>query len=159
MKDKAYSSTINSHPRGGWGVRTAGGVDRCLYPPQSFQLKLTAYQNVMQGNFVFSYISFSSVWLSDVGKQNFVRKLQGKLEIGIRPMYLEVHEASLEGGIPAAVKSVEDQGSFKILTLNMNGHVLRARLPEGQAVPSNEAWLRFPPQWTKLFAGGRLVSK
>ena len=87
------------------------------------------------------------------------QKARGKLEIGIRPMYLEVHEASFKGAIPAAVKSVEDQGSFKILTLNMNGHMLRARLPEGQAVPSNEAWLRFPPQWTKLFVDGRLVSK
>ena len=87
------------------------------------------------------------------------QKEQGKIEIGIRPMHLEVHADAFDGGIPAAVKSVQDQGSFKILTLNMTGHTLRARLPEGQAVPSNEAWLRFPPQWTKLFADGRLVNK
>jgi glycerol transport system ATP-binding protein len=86
-------------------------------------------------------------------------KAQGKMEIGIRPMHLEVHAESVEGGIPAAVKSVQDQGSFKIFTVNMAGHTLRIRLPEGQAVPSNEAWLRFLPQWTKLFADGRLVSK
>ena len=30
-------------------------------------------------------------------------------------------------------------------------------LPEDQAVPGNEAWLRFPTQGTKLFADGRLV--
>jgi glycerol transport system ATP-binding protein len=83
---------------------------------------------------------------------------QGKMEIGIRPMYLEVHPESVQGGIPAVVKSVEDQGSFKILTVNMAGHTLRARLPEDRAVPSNEAWLRFPKRWTKLFADGRLVS-
>jgi glycerol transport system ATP-binding protein len=87
------------------------------------------------------------------------QKERGKIEIGIRPMHLEVHADAVDGGIPAAVKSVQDQGSFKILTVNMTGHTLRARLPEGQAVPSNEAWLRFPPQWTKLFADGRLVSK
>jgi glycerol transport system ATP-binding protein len=86
-------------------------------------------------------------------------KAQGKMEIGIRPLYLEVHTESVEGGIPAAVKSVQDQGSFKILTLNMAGHMLHARLPEVQAVPSNKAWLRFPKRWTKLFADGRLVSK
>jgi glycerol transport system ATP-binding protein len=85
------------------------------------------------------------------------KKAQGELELGIRPMYLEVHAESIKGGIPAAVKALQDQGSFKILTVNMAGHTLRARLPEGQAVPSNEAWLRFPPQWTKLFADGRLV--
>ena len=87
------------------------------------------------------------------------QKELGKIEIGIRPMHLEVHADAVDGGIPAAVKSVQDQGSFKILTVNMTGHTLRARLPEGQAVPSNEAWLRFPPQWTKLYADGRLVSK
>jgi glycerol transport system ATP-binding protein len=87
------------------------------------------------------------------------QKAQGKLELGIRPMYLEVHTESVEGGIPARVKTVEDQGSFKIITLNLSGHTLRARLPEGQSVPASKAWLRFPPQWTKLFADGRLVSK
>ncbi len=86
------------------------------------------------------------------------QKAEGKMEIGIRPMYLEVHPESIENGIQAAVKSVEDQGSFKILTVNMAGHNLRARLPEEQPVPSGEAWLRFPPQWTKLFANERLVN-
>ncbi|CAB1084974.1 ABC transporter ATP-binding protein [Alkalispirochaeta odontotermitis] len=86
-------------------------------------------------------------------------KAQGKMEIGIRPMFLEAHSAAVENSIPAAVKSVEDQGSFKILTATMAGHTLRARLPESQAVPSNEAWLRFPKKWTKLFANERLVGK
>jgi glycerol transport system ATP-binding protein len=87
------------------------------------------------------------------------QKAQGKMEIGIRPMHLEVHAESVEGGIPATVKLVQDQGSFKILTVNMAGHTLRARLPEGQTVPSHEAWLRFPKKWTKLFANERLVKK
>jgi glycerol transport system ATP-binding protein len=87
------------------------------------------------------------------------KKAQGKMEIGIRPTHLEVHAEAVKGGIPAAVKSVQDQGSFKILTLNMAGHTLRAHVPEDQAVPSQEAWLRFPKQWTRLFADERLVMK
>ncbi len=86
------------------------------------------------------------------------QKSQGKMEIGIRPMYLEVHTEAVQDGIPATIKSVEDQGSFKILTVNMAGHILRARLSEDQTVPSNQAWLRFPKKWTKLFADERLVS-
>ena len=86
------------------------------------------------------------------------KKAQGELELGIRPMYLEVHTQSVKGGISARVRTVEDQGSFKIVTVDLAGHTLRARLPEGQTVPENEAWLRFPPQWTKLFADGRLVN-
>ena len=30
------------------------------------------------------------------------QKAQGKMEIGIRPMYLEVHPESVKGGIPAS---------------------------------------------------------
>ena len=87
------------------------------------------------------------------------QKAHGKLEIGIRPMFLEVHTESVKGGIPAAVKSLEDQGSFKIITINMAGHTLRARVPEVQAVPSEKSWLRFPKRWTKLFVDGRLLKK
>ena len=84
-------------------------------------------------------------------------KIEGKLEIGIRPMYLECHAAVVKDGISTRVKAVEDQGNFKIVTVKLAGHTLRARLPEDQAVPGNEAWIRFPSQWTKLFADGRLV--
>jgi glycerol transport system ATP-binding protein len=85
------------------------------------------------------------------------QKARGKLELGIRPMYLEVHNRAVENGIPAVLKSVEDQGSFKILTLRMAGNTLRARLPEDHALPSTEAWIRFPAQRTRLFADGRLL--
>jgi glycerol transport system ATP-binding protein len=86
-------------------------------------------------------------------------KARGELELGIRPMHLVVHTQPVNGGIPASVKTVQDQGSFKIVTVNLAGHTLRARLPEGQTVPHKEAWLRFPTRWTKLFADGRLVNK
>ena len=84
-------------------------------------------------------------------------KAHGSLEIGIRPLHIEVHAAEVEGGIPVRVTSVEDQGSFKILTAALNGHTVRASLPEGQAVPEEGAWVRFPPARTKLFADERLV--
>ncbi len=84
-------------------------------------------------------------------------KAEGNLEIGIRPMYLEVHDTSVDGGVAAKVKAVEDQGNFKIITVTLSGHTLRARLPEDQVVPESNAWLRFPAQCTKLFADGRLV--
>jgi glycerol transport system ATP-binding protein len=81
----------------------------------------------------------------------------GALELGIRPMHLEVHPSAVDGGIPVALKSVEDQGSFKILTAAFNGQTLRARIAEGLPIPEKTAWLRFPPERTKLFADERLV--
>jgi glycerol transport system ATP-binding protein len=85
------------------------------------------------------------------------RASRGQMEIGIRPMHLEVHAKPVAGGVATRVKTVEDQGSFKIVSVTLNGHILRARLPEDRAVPQNEAWLRFPARWTRLFCDGRLV--
>ena len=84
-------------------------------------------------------------------------KARGVLELGIRPMHMEVHGSPVDGGVPVMIKTVEDQGSFKILTASLNGHALRARVPEGHPIPENQAWLTFPPQRTKLFADKRLV--
>jgi glycerol transport system ATP-binding protein len=82
---------------------------------------------------------------------------RGELELGIRPMHIEVHASPIDGGIPVAVKTVADQGSFKILTATFNGHTLQVRLTEDHPVPAEKAWVLFPPQRTKLFADQRLV--
>ena len=83
---------------------------------------------------------------------------KGKLELGIRPMHLVVNDSPVDGAVAVVVKAVEDQGSYKILTLMLNAHTLRARIPEGHPVPQSQAWLTFPPQRTKLFADERLVA-
>jgi glycerol transport system ATP-binding protein len=95
----------------------------------------------------------------DVAPETAARaaKAKGVLELGIRPMHLEVHLAAVEGAVPVTVKSLEDQGSFKILTAAFNGHIVRARMPEDRPVPSEKAWLTFPPSRTRLFADERLV--
>ncbi len=84
-------------------------------------------------------------------------KAKGKLQMGIRPMYLEVHAEAVDGGVPAKVKAVEDLGSYKIVTVALNGETLRAKLEEGRPVPEAHAWLVFPSQWIRLFADGYLV--
>jgi len=87
------------------------------------------------------------------------KQTSGALELGIRPMYLQLHSEPVDGGVAVKVKSLEDQGSYKIVTVMLAGHVLKVRLPEGRPVPGERGWLRFPTQWTRLYADGRLVSK
>ena len=84
-------------------------------------------------------------------------EMKGKLELGIRPMHLKLSAEAIEGGVPAKVKAVEDQGSCRIVNVMLAGKTLRARLPEGERIPEEKAWLVFPPEWTRLFADGRLV--
>ena len=68
-----------------------------------------------------------------------------------------MHAEAVDSGVPAAVTSVEDQGSFKIVTVSLAGNELRAKISEDQAITQGKVWLRFPTQWTKLFADERMV--
>jgi len=85
------------------------------------------------------------------------RAAHGKLEVGIRPMHLELSPTPVENSVPVDLKSVDDQGSHRIATLRLAGKILKAKLPEEKPVPDGATWCVFPPQWTRLFADGRLV--
>lgn len=79
-----------------------------------------------------------------------------KLELGIRPMHLRLEDAG-EGGVPARVVLVEDQGDCRIVTAAMGQTTLKARVPEGRTIPSGGAVAVFAPEWTRMFADGRLL--
>ncbi|MCQ4258197.1 ABC transporter ATP-binding protein [Stutzerimonas stutzeri] len=80
-----------------------------------------------------------------------------RLQIGIRPEFVQVADEATTGGMQAEVVRVEDLGTYKILTLRLQDHLLKARLPEDQAVPREQAWVTFPAQWLMLYADDRLV--
>ncbi len=87
------------------------------------------------------------------------RQATGKLELGIRPMYLQLSAEPVKHGVEAQIKLVEDQGSCKIVSLSLAGKTVRARLPEGKPVPGGKVWLVFPQQKIRLFDDGRLINK
>jgi glycerol transport system ATP-binding protein len=82
-----------------------------------------------------------------------IEQATGKLELGIRPEFLEIADS----GIPAAVTAVEDLGTHLIVTLRLGTATVKAKVGEGRGVPADTAYLRFPPERTLLYADGRLV--
>ncbi|HXH02252.1 MAG TPA: ABC transporter ATP-binding protein [Candidatus Competibacteraceae bacterium] len=81
-----------------------------------------------------------------------------RLELGIRPEFLQLAERPEDGTLPVLVHQVEDLGNFKIVTVQLGGrHELRVKLPEDRPVANGRAWLRFPPEWTRLYADALLV--
>jgi glycerol transport system ATP-binding protein len=85
------------------------------------------------------------------------RQAQGKLELGIRPMFLQLSSEPANGGASVQVQAIEDLGSYKIVTVMLAGKPIRVRIEENTAIPSVKARLVFPPQWIRLYADGRLV--
>jgi glycerol transport system ATP-binding protein len=91
------------------------------------------------------------------GVTDRARSHSGDLQIGIRPQFLELSAQPREHSIPIDITAVEDLGNFNIVTMRLGAHILKAKLPDYQAAPSEKGFLSFPAQWTKLYADGRLI--
>ena len=81
----------------------------------------------------------------------------GKLELGIRPMFLNLVDEQVHNSLPGAITLVEDQGSSKIVTVKVNGNQLKVWLPEEKPLPQGQCWVEFPAERTRLFCDGKLV--
>jgi glycerol transport system ATP-binding protein len=77
-----------------------------------------------------------------------------KLEVGIRPEFLEVAAEGFE----AAIERVDDLGNFRLATVRLGEHRLVVKLPEGRPIGADRCHLRFPERFTKLYADSRLVA-
>lgn len=105
-----------------------------------------------------AFINGSSIQIDD-NTAALAENINGDLELGIRPLYLECHDKPVDNAVQASVKTIEDQGSYKIVTVRLSGNLLRARLPEGRPTPSENAWLRFPTDWIRLFHEDKLLTR
>lgn len=81
----------------------------------------------------------------------------GSLKIGIRPMYVGIHDSKVEDGIAATVVGVEDQGFCKIITTQFGDNQVKVRIKDNRALPEGQCWLTFPQDKTKLYCDERLV--
>ena len=85
--------------------------------------------------------------LSDALNQRLA-ELDGKrLQVGIRPEFVHVWDGAYEDALCGRVLHVEDLGTYKILTFDLDGQVLKARLQEDQPVPHEQA---YPVSYTHL---------
>ncbi|MCE0459881.1 ABC transporter ATP-binding protein [Pseudomonas uvaldensis] len=95
--------------------------------------------------------------LSDTLQQR-VAEAQGKfLKVGIRPEFVHVWDGPYDDAMRAEVVHVEDLGTYKILTLNLDGAPLKVRLAEDKPVPEGTAYISFPAQWLMVYADEYLL--
>ncbi|MGE7960025.1 ABC transporter ATP-binding protein [Pseudomonas sp. NPDC089530] len=79
------------------------------------------------------------------------------LKVGIRPEFIHVWDEPYEEALQADVLHVEDLGTYKILTLNLDGATLKVRLAEDKPVPQGRAYISFPAQWLMVYADEYLL--
>ncbi|MBY4676736.1 ABC transporter ATP-binding protein [Marinobacterium arenosum] len=81
------------------------------------------------------------------------------IKIGIRPEFIHISNETIKGSYECAVIHIEDLGTYKILTLDLAGNLIKARLDEDQQVPEGRAYVSFPKQWLKLYVDEFLVEE
>ena len=95
--------------------------------------------------------------LSEVQQRQLAQKDYKKLQVGIRPEFIHVWDEPNADALQADVIHVEDLGTYKILTLNLDGAPLKVRLAEDKPVPEGRASISFPAQWLMVYADDYLL--
>jgi glycerol transport system ATP-binding protein len=73
-----------------------------------------------------------------------------RLEIGVRPEFVRF-DAS---GIAVHVARVRDSGRQRIVETEAHGSTIRLLVAEGVPIPQGDAFVRFDPRFTQLYADG-----
>ena len=84
----------------------------------------------------------------------------GALKLGIRPEYLTLANAGTPGAVPARVRQVQDVGTHLMLSAEVQGTVLKARLGVEwlKLAVGDEVWLQLLGQHTCFYVNEELVS-
>jgi glycerol transport system ATP-binding protein len=79
--------------------------------------------------------------------------LSGKLEVGVRPEFVEFADE----GIPVVIEKVEDLGRYQVVTVLHESEVIKLIVKEGQTIPSESPRIQFKPEQTRVYCDGWLV--
>lgn len=79
------------------------------------------------------------------------------IKLGIRPEFVRLHEKPELGTLDTRVTNIEDLGSYKIVTGEIAGQTLKARIEGDDWVPTDRVYMSFPLPWLKLYADEYLV--
>ncbi len=73
--------------------------------------------------------------------------LQGKLEVGVRPEFVDFSD----DGIPVAIDKVEDLGRYQVVTVNHEDIAIKMIVNEGDSIPSESPKISFNPRYTRVY--------
>ena len=85
---------------------------------------------------------------------------EGDLKLGIRPEYVSLAQVQAAGALPGEVVRAQDIGTHLMLTAQVNGTLLKARLPPDTPAPSSgsTAWLHVLGEHSCFYKNEELVA-
>lgn len=87
------------------------------------------------------------------------RELDGSLDLGIRPQFVETSVEEKSGWSRFLVQAVDHAGVCQILTLVSGSLRIKANVDEYASVAEGDSlWVNFPPEKTNLYHNGVLLS-
>ena len=95
--------------------------------------------------------------LPDGLRERLAATAGGRLQVGIRPEFVQLWDSPFDAAYPAQVLDVEDLGTYRIVTLVLGGVSLKARLAEDRPLPVGQAWVSLPTQWLMLYVDDVLL--
>lgn len=98
-------------------------------------------------------VSFGDIHLPlpDGLRERLAATAGGRLQVGIRPEFVQLWDSPFDDAYPARVLDVEDLGTYRIVTLELGGVALKARQAEDRPLPLAQAWVSLPTQWLMLY--------
>ena len=116
--------------------------------------------NILPAETIDGGIGFAGIKLQTASQADPV-KIEGKLEIGVRPEFIQFEQAdetSSANSIPVEITRVNDLGRFRIVETRHDEHVIRIVSPEDKPIPSESPRIIFDPDKTRLYADSWVVN-
>jgi glycerol transport system ATP-binding protein len=79
------------------------------------------------------------------------------IKLGIRPEFVQLREQPEANTIKALVTNIDNLGAYKVVTLDLAGYTIKARIEEDDWQPSGHAYVFFPQKWLKVYTDEHLV--
>lgn len=95
--------------------------------------------------------------LTDEQSAMIEENIDSRVELGIRPEFVEVVDAAFTNSLAAEFVAIEDLGAYQILTVLLDGHEIKVRVNEHWQHDGGVVHVHFPKEWLKLYINDYLV--
>ncbi|MCA8864716.1 MULTISPECIES: ABC transporter ATP-binding protein [unclassified Halomonas] len=92
-----------------------------------------------------------SLPVSEQMKHAVANARSNNVKLGIRPEFIAISSSEVANSVPIQVTSVQDLGTYSLLTFKLNEQTFKARLPEGHLPVSEAAFAHFDAAHVALY--------